>query len=444
MRLCGVGDHLTATFDAMLLAERGLSRSATGDRAEGELGFERELLGRFCPRHKGQLHQCRQKCELLGVGCSTAGSAEDPIEQWLGKVIHPESLDELEFDLDEKTSALARIVGNDRRLAMADLFVCSHPTLLCVVLAQVARQPVFTHASSTLLYGLKCPEAETTGGASLQVCTSSAAHTYLSRFRALLTAPASAVQGQQLIFIAEGRFLAEQVFYQVRERVPWVPPLALYVTDKWHGQGRHGQSRSAVVLRSRFFVSLMGELLRCLLREVVSLNAGMPEVTFLGTDKQFDEQWMTMEQIASYSAAVLYPNDLHQRTFHEVYRMGVPLFMPDASGLFRAQRGANWGYSSYGGVLPDQLLGPTAAASALPYAPWWNSFNATPEVVISLQQFADWEQFPHVQRFGSLPGLLSGLLAANLAEISSQMRVYHAHLEEEALKISASHLVGML
>merc|ERR1711933_49971 len=110
-------------------------------------------------------------------------------------------------------------------------------------------------------------------------------------------------------------------------------------------------------------------------------------------------------------------------------------------GLFRVQRGANWGYASYGGTLPEQLLASTGlAAAALPYPPWWNSFNATPDIVTTFMQFADWEQFPHVQRFASLPQLLDGLLTADLADLSAQMRGFHTRLEEEALKISALHV----
>jgi hypothetical protein len=38
-----------------------------------------------------------------------------------------------------------------------------------------------------------------------------------------------------------------------------------------------------------------------------------------------------------------------------------------------------------------------------PFPPWWNSFNATPEVVTYWAQFADWEQMPHIQRSSLVP-----------------------------------------
>ena len=78
----------------------------------------------------------------------------------------------------------------------------------------------------------------------------------------------------------------------------------------------------------------------------------------------------------------LWPNDLHQRTFHEVYRMGMPLLMPDADGLYRAQKMSNWGYSSYGARLVT-----LEEDRKHPFPPWWNSFNATPEIV------SYWERF---------------------------------------------------
>jgi len=266
-------------------------------------------------------------------------------------------------------------------------------------------------------------------------------HNYLRSFRELLL-PVSGQRSPRFAFIAEGRFLAEQILHQAKVRVPWVPPLALYIKERWAPSGRH-----AVVLRSRFFMSLMGELMRSLLRELVSLNANRApvDITFLGVDKQFDETWISLHQLASYSAAILYPNDVHQRTFHEVYRMGMPIFMPDSFGLFRAQRGANWGYTSYGGSLGAEFVAPgDEALMLLPHAPWWNSFNATPDVVATFQQFADWEQFPHVQRFASLPALLDALLTVDLDDISRGMRSFHAGLEAEALKISAFHMAELL
>ena len=435
-RITGVGDHLAATFDVMLMAERAL-------RSVAEVGrFERALLGRFCPRHKGQLHQCRQKCQLLGAGCQD-DEADDPISNWLDRIIHPETLDELPFDLSERLESLASTARGDPRLAKADLIVCSHPAMLCILLAQVSRRPLFAHASSTLLYGFPCP-ATTPRGSTLHICSSRTSQEYLAVTNRLLRGRgADAADGapSRFALLAEGRFLAEQIRRQVFVQVPWVPPLALYTEVSWRG----AQRRSAVVLRSRFFLTLMGELLRSLLREVVAINSLAPEVTFLGVDKQFDTQWLTLEEIASFGAAVLYPNDLHQRTFHEVYKMGMPLFMPDAFGLFRAQRAANWGYSSYGAVLSEDFCeGCKITAWDLPFDPWWNSFNATPEVVTFFQQFADWESLPHVQRFASLPGLLDGLLSADLEELSARMTRLHRRLATNTLQTTSEMLLKIL
>merc|ERR1711959_427187 len=118
--------------------------------------FQRELLGRFCPRHAGQRHQCQQRCQLLGMGCGSGDEDSDPISKWLDGVIHPETLEELPFDLFEMSSSIGLIAQQDPRLAGADLIVCSHPTILCILLASLSPRPVFTHASSTLLYGLPC------------------------------------------------------------------------------------------------------------------------------------------------------------------------------------------------------------------------------------------------------------------------------------------------
>merc|ERR1719276_554701 len=108
---------------------------------------------------------------------------------------------------------------------------------------------------------------------------------------------------------------------------------------------------------------------------------------------------------------------MHQRTFHEVYRMAMPVFVPDALGLYRVQRSSNWGYSSYGVH--------EAQGSASRPEPWWNSFRAMPDVVVYHQQNADWEQLPHVQRFASVPGLLHKLQTTDLADVSNCMAHFH-------------------
>ncbi|CAE7237725.1 unnamed protein product [Symbiodinium sp. CCMP2456] len=431
VRLCGVGDHLTATFDAVLMVQRSL------ELVLGDLQMQRDFLGRFCPKHTGQGHQCRQRCELLGSGCGPQEDVADPVAEWLDGIIHPESLDELPWDLDERRHSLAEASARDSRLQLADLVVCSHPTLLCLFMAEVLPKPMFVHASSTLLYGLHCQNCDRDAWyTNLRYFgTSHLAQRYLQLARNLL------LNNQNLVFMAEGRFLAEQVRHQVRMEVPWVPPLGLYTAaGSWQG-GQPGSTRRAVVLRSRFFVSLRGELLRSLLREIVSINfPRYPlEVVFLGKDNQFDEQWLSLQQLASFDAAILWPNDLHQRTFHEAYRLAIPLLMPDSASLFRAQRMSNWGYASYGASTVG-LDADGSSSPRHPFPPWWNSFNATPDVIGYWVQFADWEQLPHIQRFATLPGLIVQAVTMNLQQISKSMLEHHVQVAKAALDLVSEKL----
>merc|ERR1712187_887268 len=119
--------------------------------------------------------------------------------------------------------------------------------------------------------------------------------------------------------------------------------------------------------------------------------------------------------------------------------MGMPLFVPDAVSLYRVQRAANWGYSSYGGGLLDHehihtaCKDPVCLWSNTSLKPWWNSFNETPEVVIHFQQYSDWEQLPHVQRFASIPGLLDALLSIDLQQVSERMIAFHRDLSNSVL-----------
>eukprot|EP00928_Gymnodinium_smaydae_P089412 TRINITY_DN73380_c0_g1_i1.p1 TRINITY_DN73380_c0_g1~~TRINITY_DN73380_c0_g1_i1.p1 ORF type:complete len:1080 (-),score=144.82 TRINITY_DN73380_c0_g1_i1:11-3148(-) len=453
VKLSGVGDHFSATFDAMLMVERALTLVATSSGATSMPRFERALLGRFCPYHAGQRHQCRQRCQLIGQGCNVgegSGDREDDddlVAQWLGGVIHPVSLEELPFDLDERRQKLAQLVAIEPRLSGADLLACSHPSLLCIVLADVASVPVFTHASSTLLYGLPC-DGCSLRSSTLRLYSGTSVESYFATTRSLLLDAS-----RRFALLAEGSFLATQIERQVKVRVPWVPPLAMYAEHlRWRPDGKRG----ALMVRSRFFITLMGEALRSLLREIASINGIAEEVTFLGKDNQFDAQWLALEQFADYKAAIVYPNDLHQRTFHELYQIGVPLLVPDPYGLYRAQRVSNWGYASYG-TRTDQGKASANPASAVYFGfpavehaavePWWDSFHAPPfpdGAPLVFQQAADWEQFPHVLRFESVPDLLARLRTLPSAEVSAKMRTYHDSLTASCLKAVAATVLAIL
>ena len=158
-------------------------------------------------------------------------------------------------------------------------------------------------------------------------------------------------------------------------------------------------------------------------------------MVFLGKDRQFEEQWLSLQQLAGFDAAILWPNDLHQRTFHEVYRMGMPLLMPDANGLYRSQKMSNWGYSSYGARLPT-----LEEDRRHPFPPWWNSFEAAPEIVNYWERFADWQQMPHVQRFSSLPGLVVQTLRLDLVKTSNEMQQFHRQLCKDSLDLISQEI----
>ncbi|CAJ1330337.1 unnamed protein product, partial [Effrenium voratum] len=420
LKLCGVGDHLSATLDIVMMAEAAIRLQDASSVVS-----EHIFLGRFCPRHHGQRHQCQQRCQWLGLGCGSELEAQmdpmDPIELWLSTIFDPVTLEELPFDLTQARSSLASAVHTDPRLN-ADLILCSHPSILCLLLAEVSNQPIFAHASSALLYGLPCSGCG--AGSTLRffrVGPGNAAFSYLTSVQQLLQ------RRGKFALVAEGRFLQEQIAYQVGVLPSWAPPLALYAPL---GTAR-ARSGAVLALRSRFFSTLMGEHWCALFREL-ALGAGL-EVSLLGFQ---ETQWLSLESIAGYRAAVLLPNDLHQRTFHELFRMAMPLFLPDALGMYRLQRAANWGYASYGGRLPGMV-------SRHPFPPWWCTYRALPETVLYWQQFADWEQ-AHVQRFGSLPQLVLDLSELDLAEVSSKMMEKHAEVHQWALQVLSQEIARLL
>lgn len=57
------------------------------------------------------------------------------------------------FPVSSREDSMESLWNALETLPSADLFICSHPTALCLLSFWLLRQPMVLHMSSTLLYG---------------------------------------------------------------------------------------------------------------------------------------------------------------------------------------------------------------------------------------------------------------------------------------------------
>merc|ERR1712194_644811 len=133
------------------------------------------------------------------------------------------------------------------------------------------------------------------------------------------------------------------------------------------------------------------------------------------------------------------PDDMNKMIFWEAYALTVPIFTPAVEHLarmipffdyyhftdkhlplevrlFAARSGANFPVEPFGLSAPTGKGDKRTQEERL-RAPLQALFRAG---------LSDFVQYPHVQRFDSIPSLIAGLLSCDLPTISSAMRQEHA------------------
>eukprot|EP00397_Hematodinium_sp_SG-2012_P003537 GEMP01003545.1.p1 GENE.GEMP01003545.1~~GEMP01003545.1.p1 ORF type:complete len:1146 (+),score=225.25 GEMP01003545.1:62-3499(+) len=396
--IVGFGDHLMGTIDVMYMLEKVLEE-------QGIAPVSKRIFGQFCQQSKAQKHQCRAKCEFFD--CSKM-SKHDPVDTWLRNVIDPKTFQSHNYQWDVQVKLLAALVpGLD---VFNDWLVCSHPTALCLAISQVIPldQTLIIHASSNIVYG--APGVADDVHLDLEVLTN---WQYFEMVRNL--SPAT-------VLLAEGHFLAEQLRQMVDISVPTIPPLAMYVNATYVGD----VGAPTFVIRTRFHNSVNGIMCRRLFELMGVLN-GM-EFKFVGTSRR-DVRYYKYDDLAKYKSVILFPNDLTQRTFHEIYRMHIPLFIPDDKWLSRLQVHSNWGYRSYGANTNyTQRL----AANGHPPFAWW-ARDALTDHVMYYMPLADWNNFPHILRFRGVAHFFT-FSDAQILEASARMGAFHRDYYRRTLR----------
>ncbi|CAK0793895.1 unnamed protein product [Prorocentrum cordatum] len=329
------------------------------------------------------------KCDTLyryeGLTCDTV--QDDITELFRRRIPHSAvSKEPIEF-MNSFAEEFAAVAGD--RLIGVDVFLCTVP-YLCLLVADL-HTPVLGYFGHPLLF----------------LVPASARESFWSRFVAMAASDSFGLA-------VSDPFLQMQYEYQVgAPRLPAIRTHALY-TEAVHFPVRDGE----VLVMDRPHESVLMCMIQHLLPAATDANpeeldwplgdgrlraAGSQSypyrfVTRSLTDKRFST-------FAGFRAVVLWAYDMDLITFYEFYSMNMPLFMPSHLPKYVFQQGhmqydGRWaGRRAEAGVPP--MWPPDAETSP---------FNETSiDAVRLIAGFTDYFRFPDVQRFESIPDLLSRL-----------------------------------
>ncbi|CAK9106561.1 unnamed protein product [Durusdinium trenchii] len=135
LRVVGLGDHATATLDAVLMVQKALAEALPEARAF------LSVHGLACPQSEAGRHYCRLRCQVLGEPCAGNGANGDPLAEWIERYVFGGGAYELpdfwsgsgqDVPTWSLIAALKNLPGRPLQ-SDCDLVVCAHPAALCLL-----------------------------------------------------------------------------------------------------------------------------------------------------------------------------------------------------------------------------------------------------------------------------------------------------------------------
>jgi hypothetical protein len=274
----------------------------------------------------------------------------------------------------------------------ADGVVCSHPAALCEVWLPFNK--------SILLIVT----------ANLELARENA-----ERWRDWLRTVGALAKSARVVVAANNRYDQAYVQHFTGARPLYLPTLANYIT------ARHMPLPGKPVLLARSHHSIGKKLLqelRVAARSRPGLKVASIEEEYPGNAGGGGYEY---SQLASHPAIVVVPYTKSTMTFFELYRIGIPIFVPSLALLVKWELQRHvMSERVYWKHAPSPLRNPTS--------PNPNSLQdrAALEHWIKL---SDPYVYPHVQYFDSADDLAAKLASANTREISSRMRRHSAEMQ---------------
>eukprot|EP00435_Cladocopium_sp_Y103_P011207 s4210_g2.t3 len=404
LRIAAFGLHVASTLEPVAALSEALRTSSPDGNLEVSY-FGHPCYGR--PGDKSLRHACVYKCQMLGSPCE-----DDAVADILKGMFNSSGFyEEVPWSIQDALAALGR-AWQDADAGTMDLVVCSGPLVLCYLLDVLAPSKLMVMTlCSQLLWG--APPGEHVGAM------------LLGQVRMMRALAACNV------------FAASQCLYQTGIELPVVERVAHYLPPAVSWGPHESHWKEVLVLRARYWHRLPGQYFMDVLEAFLRLNEFSHNFTFVMA-ASFGPDELPPDEIAGYRATVLVPNDLTVFAFVEVYALGVPTFVPEASWLYRLRRAAPFGFLQPSMALPDL----TGIHGNFRYPPFLTAKNDLED----LKTFLHWQQTselhtrPHVQQFGSIPQLLHLTASADLLQISKGMREHSAKLRREAADFWTSML----
>ncbi|CAE7232852.1 unnamed protein product [Symbiodinium sp. CCMP2592] len=403
-KVAALGLHVASTLEPFAAIREAARRSGLED------GLDVFFAGHPCygrPGDKTLKHACIHKCQMLGSPCE-----DDEVAEFLKRMFNSSGFyEEVPWSVSEALSELSGLWQREPAIGSADVIICSGPMSLCYLIDVLAPStPLVVPVCSQLLWG--APPG--------------------NDFRAaLLSHVRIMMQNPRRVVMACNAFAASQCLYQTGASLPVVERVAHYLPPHvvWKAQDAD-HWKEVLVLRARYWHRLPGQYFMDVLESYLRLNQVSHNYTFVMA-ASFGPDELPPEEIANYRAAVLVPNDLTVFAFIEVYALGVPVFVPRPSWLYRLRRAAPFGFLQPAFALPDV----SGIHHKFPHAPFLSGAGGREDLSAFLfwQQTSELHSRPHVQQFSSIPELIQLSGSVDLNAVSRGMLEHREELRKRAL-----------
>eukprot|EP00929_Paragymnodinium_shiwhaense_P070376 TRINITY_DN35647_c0_g1_i1.p1 TRINITY_DN35647_c0_g1~~TRINITY_DN35647_c0_g1_i1.p1 ORF type:complete len:343 (+),score=36.63 TRINITY_DN35647_c0_g1_i1:80-1108(+) len=294
--------------------------------------------------------------------------------------------------------------------ASVDVFVCSVPAIFCRLFLGLGK-PVFGYLALPPLHG---------------VPPGSAQMTWYGEFRGMLT-------DAKNVFASFNPWLSAAVAWQFGTKRGDCPAVRLF--------GLHTKAVHVPVRKNEVLVARHGKaqaVQECLLNLFTARVDAWFELRFVQftdmlvppggaptTGYRYNAS-LDFQTLASFRAALFWPNDVTLVLFYELYTTCMPLFVPKQfwrhmhgqSTLSLSEGEDEWRLGSPPPCVPSPFTARHFEAEGSP-------FVLDPGAALYWSRYSDFARFPHVQQFEGVPNLLQLLLHADLSRVSSLMRQFN-------------------
>ncbi|CAE7345617.1 unnamed protein product [Symbiodinium sp. KB8] len=337
--------------------------------------------------------------------------------------------------LERLRSFLQSPSGDGRELMRADLILCTRPFLFCSLLRSLwpesyPQLPMLHYYSGPLLFDTTPSQMHVVLQAFRQTVLSSTLDLVASRQFTPVVYLADAQEYHRLLCRAPGCW--RWLLVHAGVAVPHVRPHAVGLRGRYRppiAEAKHLALR-ALVLRSTWVGTLMAQAFETVLLEMIresSLEESL-RLEWLSSGK-----FLSYEEIASFHAAVFFPEQPDKLTFWEQYEMAMPLWLPTADLWSKIHAIGEYRYSVFAARWNAVLAEGDAAANGcgLPQSLFFNSTDPvdlhsdSPLAPAFWFQLTDYALFPHLQLFASAAELATGLLGADLTALHESMAKFN-------------------